>query len=98
GNRLVRGRGASEVRVGQRLVRSWLPNQTGCPLRQPGESLLRSSGWPTNYRPTSQDSPSLGSDRGHNGGKGENGTAAFPGKSRNRDGFARSAGISGSFF
>jgi hypothetical protein len=29
--------------------------------------------------------------------RGENGTAAFPGKSRNRDGFARSPGISGSF-
>jgi hypothetical protein len=29
--------------------------------------------------------------------RGENGTAAFPDKSRNRDGFARSPGISGSF-
>ena len=28
----------------------------------------------------------------------ENGTAAFPGKSRNRDGGARSPGLSGSFF
>ena len=33
---------------------------------------------------------------GHNGAKDENGTA-FPGKSRNRDGFARSPSVSGSF-
>src|SRR5580700_8849663 len=29
--------------------------------------------------------------------RGENGTAAFPGKSRNRDGFARSPSVSSSF-